>query len=180
MGTSLPSHACALPMMICRHSVGSGNSFCQSHSTRSQKPFKTCERKTPFVLGVCRFLEEQGFQVTCLPVDRQCRVDPERVLEAFPDDTLIVSVMLANNETGTLQPVAEIARLVKSKRPDVLVHTDAAQAIAKVPLMFRSWAWICWLFRRTSFTAQRASAHFSSAKALRLRRCFVAVIKSTG
>ncbi|MGQ9728539.1 MAG: cysteine desulfurase family protein, partial [Candidatus Fervidibacter sp.] len=64
------------------------------------------------VLGVCKFLEQQGFQVTYLPVDRNCRVDPESVLEALTDDTLIVSVMLANNETVTLQPVEEIDRFV--------------------------------------------------------------------
>lgn len=88
----------------------------------------------PCVLEVCRFLERQGFRVTYLPVDRNCRVDPEIVLEALTDDTIIVSVMLANNETGTLQPVGEIARLVKAKRPEVLVHTDAVQAVAKVPV----------------------------------------------
>jgi len=94
----------------------------------------TTQIEHPCVLGICRFLEERGFRVTYLPVDRQCRVDPERVLDALTDDTLIVSIMLANNETGTLQPVAEIARAVKAKRPNILVHTDAVQAIAKVPV----------------------------------------------
>jgi len=94
----------------------------------------TTQIEHPCVLGICRFLEERGFRVTYLPIDRQCRVDPERVLDALTDDTLIVSIMLANNETGTLQPVAEIARAVKAKRPNILVHTDAVQAIAKVPV----------------------------------------------
>lgn len=94
----------------------------------------TTQIEHPCVLGICRFLEERGFRVTYLPVDRQCWVDPERVLDALTDDTLIVSIMLANNETGTLQPVAEIARAVKAKRPNILVHTDAVQAIAKVPV----------------------------------------------
>ncbi len=94
----------------------------------------TTEIEHPCVLGVCQFLEQQGFRVTYLPVDRQCRVDPESVLAALTDDTIIVSVMLANNETGTLQPVAEIAKAVKAVRPDVLVHTDAVQAIGKVPV----------------------------------------------
>ncbi len=98
----------------------------------------TTQIEHPCVLSVCKFLEEQGFRVTYLPVDRQCRVDPQSVLEALTDDTLIVSVMLANNETGTVQPVAEIARLVKSKRPNVLVHTDAVQAIAKIPVDVQS------------------------------------------
>jgi cysteine desulfurase len=92
----------------------------------------TTQIEHPCVMGVCQFLERWGFRVTYLPVDRQCRVPPESVLDALTDDTLIVSVMLANNETGTVQPVAEIAQLVKERRPDVLVHTDAVQAIAKV------------------------------------------------
>jgi cysteine desulfurase len=94
----------------------------------------TTQIEHPCVMGVCQFLERWGFRVTYLPVDRQCRVPPESVLDALTDDTLIVSVMLANNETGTVQPVAEIAQLVKERRPDVLVHTDAVQAIAKVPV----------------------------------------------
>jgi cysteine desulfurase len=94
----------------------------------------TTQIEHPCVMGVCQFLERWGFRVTYLPVDRQCRVPPESVLDALTDDTLIVSVMLANNETGTVQPVAEIAQLVKERRPDVLVHTDAVQAIAKVPI----------------------------------------------
>lgn len=94
----------------------------------------TTQIEHPCVMGVCQFLERWGFRVTYLPVDRQCRVLPESVLDALTDDTLIVSVMLANNETGTVQPVAEIAQLVKERRPDVLVHTDAVQAIAKVPV----------------------------------------------
>jgi len=98
----------------------------------------TTQIEHPCILSVCKFLEEQGFRVTYLPVDRQCRVDPQSVLDALTDDTLVVSVMLANNETGTLQPVAEIARLVKSKRPNVLVHTDAVQAIAKTPVDVQS------------------------------------------
>jgi cysteine desulfurase len=94
----------------------------------------TTQIEHPCVMGVCQFLERWGFRMTYLPVDRQCRVPPESVLDALTDDTLIVSVMLANNETGTVQPVAEIAQLVKERRPDVLVHTDAVQAIAKVPV----------------------------------------------
>ncbi|MFA0773882.1 MAG: hypothetical protein KEFWMYNX_001914 [Candidatus Fervidibacter sp.] len=94
----------------------------------------TTQIEHPCVMGVCQFLERWGFRVTYLPVDRQCRVPPESVLDALTDDTLIVSVMLANNETGTVQPIAEIAQLVKERRPDVLVHTDAVQAIAKVPV----------------------------------------------
>ncbi len=94
----------------------------------------TTQIEHPCVMGVCQFLERWGFRVTYLPVDRQCQVLPESVLDALTDDTLIVSVMLANNETGTVQPIAEIAQLVKERRPDVLVHTDAVQAIAKVPV----------------------------------------------
>jgi cysteine desulfurase len=79
-----------------------------------------------------RRLEREGFSVTVLPVDRHGRVDPEQVAAALTDQTILVSVMAANNEVGTLQPLGEIGRLCKER--GVLLHTDAAQAAGKVPL----------------------------------------------
>jgi cysteine desulfurase len=84
------------------------------------------------VLDPLRRLEREGFSVTVLPVDRHGRVHPEQVAEALTDQTILVSVMAANNEIGTLQPLAEIGRLCKER--GVLFHTDAAQAAGKVPL----------------------------------------------
>jgi cysteine desulfurase len=84
------------------------------------------------VLDPARRLEREGFRVTFLPVDEFGRVSPEQVAGALTDETVLVSVMAANNEVGTLQPVREIARLCKGR--GVLFHTDAAQAAGKVPL----------------------------------------------
>ncbi len=84
------------------------------------------------VLDPARRLEREGFRVTFLPVDRYGRVSVEQVAEAITGETILVSVMAANNEIGTLQPIREIGRLCKER--GVLFHTDAAQAAGKVPL----------------------------------------------
>jgi cysteine desulfurase len=77
-------------------------------------------------------LEREGFRVTFLPVDRFGRVTPEQVAEAITDQTILVSIMAANNEIGTLQPVAGIGRVCKER--GVLFHCDAVQAAGKVPV----------------------------------------------
>ncbi len=84
------------------------------------------------VLDPLRRLERDGWRVTILPVDRYGRVSAQQVAEAMTDQTVLVSVMAANNEIGTLQPIGEIGRLCKSR--GVLFHTDAAQAAGKIPL----------------------------------------------
>ena len=84
------------------------------------------------VLDPLRRLERDGFRVTILPVDRFGRLSPEQVEAAITERTVLVSVMAANNEIGTLQPIREIGRLCK--RRGVLFHTDAVQAAGKVPL----------------------------------------------
>ena len=86
----------------------------------------------PAVLEPCAVLEEEGCRVTRVPVDADGRVDPRDVAEALTPETVLVSVMHANNEVGTLQDVAEIARLAHER--GVLVHTDAAQSVGKVPV----------------------------------------------
>ena len=84
------------------------------------------------VLHTAELLEELGFSVTYLPVSRDGLVSPEAVAAAITSETTLVSVMLANNETGVVQPLAEIAQRVKAKavelRHDIIVHTDAVQA----------------------------------------------------
>jgi cysteine desulfurase len=84
------------------------------------------------VLDPCKRLEQEGFAVTVLPVNRHGRVSAEQVAAALTDRTILVSVMAANNEIGTLQPIRDIGRLCKER--GVLVHTDAAQAAGKLPL----------------------------------------------
>lgn len=84
----------------------------------------------PAVLEVCRFLEQEGFDVTYLPVDRQGMLDPSAVEAALRPDTVLVTVMHANNEVGTVQPIADIAAI--TRRHGLLLHTDAAQSAGKI------------------------------------------------
>src|SRR5205823_5083893 len=84
------------------------------------------------VIDPCKRLERDGYQVTFLPVDKYGRVSPEQVAQAITDQTILVSIMAANNEIGTLQPIAELGKLCKQK--GVLFHTDAVQAVGKVPV----------------------------------------------
>jgi cysteine desulfurase len=83
-------------------------------------------------LDTCKRLERDGFQVTYLPVDKYGQVHAEQVRAALTDKTVLVSIMAANNEIGTLQPIKAIGKLCKEK--GVLFHTDAVQAVGKVPL----------------------------------------------
>jgi cysteine desulfurase len=84
----------------------------------------------PAILEPLRFLERLGARVTVIPVDRTGLIDPEDVRRAITPRTILVSVMLANNEVGTIEPVAEVAAI--AHRRGVLVHTDAAQAVGKI------------------------------------------------
>jgi cysteine desulfurase len=84
------------------------------------------------VLDTCKYLERHGCTVTYLPVDAQGLVTVEQIEAAITDKTVLVSVMFANNETGVIQPIAEIGALCRRKK--VLFHTDATQAFGKVPI----------------------------------------------
>ena len=84
------------------------------------------------VIEPCRWLEQFGFRVTFLPVDRSGRVDPADLEGLIGPETLLVSVMVANNETGTIQPVRELVRIAHDH--GALFHTDATQAIGKMPV----------------------------------------------
>ncbi|NEN94725.1 MAG: aminotransferase class V-fold PLP-dependent enzyme [Moorea sp. SIO3I7] len=88
------------------------------------------------VLDPCHYLETLGFEVTFLPVKDDGLVDLSQLEQAFRPDTILVSVMAANNEIGVLQPLAEIGDLCRQH--NVLFHTDAAQAIGKIPLDVQS------------------------------------------
>lgn len=84
------------------------------------------------ILHTCEYLEKQGFEITYLPVNEEGRVNPEDVREAIRPDTILISIMFANNEIGTIQPIAEIGKIAKEK--GVLFHTDAVQAYAHIPI----------------------------------------------
>ncbi|NOX88313.1 MAG: selenide, water dikinase SelD [Calditrichaeota bacterium] len=92
----------------------------------------TSQIEHPAVLEVCRFLETQGFAVTYLPVDRYGLVDPDDVRKAIGPRTILISVMHANNEVGTIQPIAEISALAHEH--GVLMHSDCAQSVGKIPV----------------------------------------------
>ena len=85
----------------------------------------------PAVTGPAAFLEEQGFEVTYLPVDQQGVVRLDALRDALREDTILVSVMMVNNETGSRMPVEEIAETVHRKNPKILFHVDAIQAFGK-------------------------------------------------
>ncbi|APM38467.1 cysteine desulfurase NifS [Clostridium kluyveri] len=86
----------------------------------------------PAVINTCRYMEKQGFKVTYLPVDRFGTVDIKKLEESIGKDTLIVSIMFANNEIGTIEPIKEIGNMCKNR--GVLLHTDAVQAVGNVPI----------------------------------------------
>ena len=94
------------------------------------------------VLEPCKFMQSQGFDLTCVNVDEYGLVDPLDIEKAITDKTVLVSIMYANNEIGTIQPIQEIAEVIKRANairnthnaPRIYLHTDAVQAFSKIPL----------------------------------------------
>ena len=84
------------------------------------------------ILNACKRLEKRGFEVTWLPVDREGRVSPGDVRNALRDDTILVTIMAANNEVGTIQPIREIGQILKGH--PATFHTDAVQAFGEIPV----------------------------------------------
>jgi len=89
------------------------------------------------VLHTCDYMEKQGYEVTYLPVDSEGRVSVEDVKKAIRPDTVLISIMAANNEIGTLQPIREIGQV--AHEAGVLFHTDAVQAVGAVPIDVNEW-----------------------------------------
>ncbi len=85
----------------------------------------------PSVYNPVLYLEEQGFEVTFLPVDRDGHISLEELRDAIRPDTILVSVMYVNNEVGAVEPVEEISRIIKEKNPNTIFHVDAIQAYGK-------------------------------------------------
>jgi len=93
----------------------------------------TVETEHKAILDTCKRLQREGFEVTYLKPSKDGLVTPEQVAEAVTDKTIVVSVMLANNEIGVIQPIEAIGAAIKAKNPKVLFHTDAVQGAGKIP-----------------------------------------------
>lgn len=93
----------------------------------------TTQIEHPAIIAPCRFLERLGAHVTYLPVDGTGRVDPDDLRRAITPRTILVSIMQANNEVGTIQPIEDCARMAQNH--NVLFHTDAAQSVGKIPTL---------------------------------------------
>jgi cysteine desulfurase len=92
----------------------------------------TCVTEHKCVLDSCRHLEQEGFEITYLPVQKNGLIDLDRLRQAIKPTTLLVSIMAVNNEIGVIQPIADIGQICRNH--GILFHTDAAQAIGKIPL----------------------------------------------
>ncbi|MGH7817005.1 MAG: IscS subfamily cysteine desulfurase, partial [Candidatus Binatia bacterium] len=92
----------------------------------------TCVTEHKAVLDSCKVLQKHGFQVTYLPVESDGLIDLGRLRESLTDRTILISLMAANNEIGTINPIKEIGRLAKEK--NILFHTDATQGVGKIPI----------------------------------------------
>jgi cysteine desulfurase len=104
---------------------------CEMYRDRGRHMI-TCRTEHRAVLEVCAVMEQAGWQVTYLPVDETGWLDAGQVEAAITDQTVLISIMAANNETGTLSPMAEIGQIAKKR--GVLLHTDATQAAGKIPM----------------------------------------------
>jgi cysteine desulfurase len=117
----------------------------------------------PAVIAASRYLERRlGYRVTRVPVDGFGVVDPDDVRRAIERGTVLISVMRANNEVGTLQPIAEIGRV--ARECGIPLHTDAAQAVDKMPTDVDELASTCSRWSATRCTPRRESAHSTSGR----------------
>ena len=99
----------------------------------------TTEIEHSSVLNCCRALEEEGYSVSCLPVDRRGYLDLDSLSAAIGDKTILVSTIHVNNEIGTIQPLEKIGALIKKRNPKTLYHIDAVQSFAKIPALLKCW-----------------------------------------
>lgn len=102
-----------------------------------KKHLITCQTEHKCVLDSCRHLQDEGFEVTYLPVQKNGLIDMQQLEDSIRPDTAIVSVMTVNNEIGVIQPVEEIGKLCRSKK--IFFHSDAAQAVGKIPIDVNAW-----------------------------------------
>jgi cysteine desulfurase len=134
-GTESDNHAI---FGIVAAGFGSSTSFAFSTSLTSFPHIITTAIEHEAVLNACQALEKRGALVTYLPVDKNGLVDPAAVRAAIRQETVLVTVMHANNELGTVQPLAEIGRI--AAEADIYFHTDAVQSVGKIPVNVNSLA----------------------------------------
>jgi len=99
---------------------------------REGKHIITSRTEHPAVLKTCQDLQQEGFRVTYLPVDANGRIDPADVRRHIDKETILISIMFANNETGVIQPISEISAIAREEQ--IIFHTDAVQAVGKIPV----------------------------------------------
>lgn len=104
---------------------------CALANHRSGKHIITSLVEHSSVINTCKFLEEEGYRVTYLSVDENGIISTEELEEAISDDTIMVSIMHVNNEIGSVQPIEEISKIIKRKKPDILFHVDGVQSFGK-------------------------------------------------
>src|SRR5207247_4347579 len=105
---------------------------CSSKERKKGNHILTSSIEHDTVLFCCEYLKKQGWDVTFLPVDHTGLVDPREVRKRIRQDTVLVSIMHANNEIGTIEPIAEIGSICREK--NVTFHTDAIQSVGKIPV----------------------------------------------
>jgi cysteine desulfurase len=93
----------------------------------------TSQIEHPAVLKSCQHLENQGYSVTYLPVDKNGIIEPEDLKKSITDQTILITVIFANNETGSIQPIKQLAEVARNKG-NIVFHTDAVQAVGKIPV----------------------------------------------
>lgn len=110
-----------------------GTAYLNKDKRKTKGPhIITTSIEHPAVLEPCKHLEKQGFKVEYLPVDKHGLITPEQLQKAIGPNTFIVSIMYANNEIGTIEPIKELVNITHEQ--DILFHTDAVQAVTKVPI----------------------------------------------
>lgn len=108
--------------------------FGTARANPDRRHIITTQVEHPAVLEVCRELERNGYKVTYLPVDREGKLNSRDFIRALTPDTLLVSIMHANNETGVIFPIEKLSRITKQTDPEIIFHTDATQTAGKLPL----------------------------------------------
>lgn len=109
------------------------------HALKRTPHMITTKIEHPSVLEPAKALESMGAEVTYISPDENGFIHPDEIVNSIKDNTLLVSVMGVNNETGAKQPIAEIAKRVKAKKPRILVHTDCVQAFGNIKINASSW-----------------------------------------